>query len=60
MTLGIAAGIALAFAIIAGWMDWRRNNRDQLDKVGWVNWTLLMVLAGIAAAMLGLLAVGGL
>jgi hypothetical protein len=59
MTLGIAAGLALALAIFAGWMDWRRNNRDQLDKVGWVNWTLLMVLAGIAAAMLGLLAVGG-
>ena len=49
MTLGISAAIALSIAIFAGWMDWRRNNRDQLDKVGWVNWTLLMVLAMIAA-----------
>ncbi len=59
MTLGIGAAIALGIAILAGWLDWRRNNREQLDKVGWVNWTLLMVLAMIAAAMLGLLAVGG-
>lgn len=58
MALIIAAAIAVFVGIFAGWMDWRRSNRDQLDKVGWVNWTLVMVLAFIAAAMLGLLAAG--
>ncbi|WP_299326969.1 hypothetical protein [Parasphingopyxis sp.] len=58
MTLGAFAVAALLAGIFAGWMDWRRNNRDHLDKVGWVNWTLVMMLSLIAAAMLGLLAAG--
>lgn len=58
MTFAGFAVAALLFGIFAGWMDWRRSNRDHLDKVGWVNWTLLMVLSLICASMFGLLAAG--
>ena len=46
----------IVIAGFAGWMDRRRNNRNHLDRVGWVNWPLVMILALIGAVMLGILA----
>ncbi len=48
----------LAFSILAGWMDYRRGKREHLDKVGWVNWPLVMMLALIGAVMTLLLGLG--
>ena len=52
----VAAAVMVVIAGVAGWMDRRRNNRDHLDKVGWVNWPLIMILALIGAVMAGILA----
>jgi hypothetical protein len=53
----VAAAVALlAVAAWAGWMDRRRHNRDDLDRVGWVNWPLVMVLALVGAMMMAILA----
>ncbi|MFN2258912.1 MAG: hypothetical protein ABR601_03640 [Parasphingopyxis sp.] len=44
-------GLLLGLAATAAIMDRRRNNRDELDRVGWVNWPLVLVLALIGAMM---------
>lgn len=51
----VGAVVLLAASLFAGWMDRRRNNRELLDKVGWVNWPLVMILTLIGAVMLGLI-----
>ena len=58
MSFGVFSLGLLALSAFAGWMDWRRGNREDLDRVGWVNWPLVMMLALIGAAMSGLLAFG--
>jgi hypothetical protein len=55
-SLIVAAVALLVIAGFAQWMDRRRNDRDHLDKVGWVNWPLVMILALIGAVMLVILA----
>ncbi|NNC71650.1 MAG: hypothetical protein HKN78_02105 [Sphingomonadaceae bacterium] len=46
----------LAIAGWASWMDRRRNKRDDLDRVGWVNWPLVLVLSLVAALIFTILA----
>jgi hypothetical protein len=51
----IGAGVAVIVAVLAGVADWRRQRRDDLDAVGWVDWRSLhvvaLVIAGICAAL---------
>jgi hypothetical protein len=54
--LWAAAGAALAFALIAGLADSRRNRRRSLDKPGWMPWRGLQVAAFFAAITLAILA----
>jgi len=49
-----AAGGAAALALLATLADWARNRRRNLDRVGWMPWQLIQVLAFFAA--LGLIA----
>ena len=46
----IAAGVAVGVAVLAGVADWRRNRRDDLDRVGWIDWRSAQMFALIAAA----------
>jgi len=48
--LWTGTGIALAVAVVAGVMDWRRNRRPDFDEVGWVPWRGIQV-AGFFAAL---------
>ena len=43
------AGVALALAVLAGGMEWRRSRRRNFDAVGWVPWRGLQVVALFAA-----------
>ena len=52
-----AAGAAAALAVAAGTADWARNRRRNLDRVGWVPWQLISILAFFAALGLTALAV---
>jgi hypothetical protein len=45
------AAVAVLVAVIAGIADWRRQQRADLDAVGWVDWRSLHVFALIAAAV---------
>ncbi len=47
---------ALAFAGIAIYADRRRSNRADLDKVGFMPWPLILILALLGAAVLASLA----
>ena len=51
---------AAAFALIAGLSgigEWARGRRRNLDKPGWVPWTLVQVLAMTVALVLAALAI---
>ncbi len=52
------AGAALAVAVAAGVMDWRRHRRRDFDNVGWVPWRGIQVTALFAALACVVLAVG--
>ncbi len=45
----VVAAIAGIVAIIAGYADRRRTRRSDFEKVGYVPWTTITVLAGITA-----------
>jgi hypothetical protein len=51
-----AAAAAAGIAVAAGVADWSRNRRRNLDRVGWVPWQLVSVLAFFAALGLAMLA----
>ena len=53
--LFIASGIAAAASGYAALAERRRLKRNDLDKVGWVPWTLVQVVATVLA--IGLFAV---
>ncbi len=54
----IGAGIVLfLFAIYAAWADHRRGKRADIDKVGWINWPLVLMLSLVGAMMMAILAV---
>ena len=48
-TLWTGAGAALALAVTAGVMEWRRHRRRDFDAVGWVPWRGIQVAAFFAA-----------
>ncbi|MEO1045174.1 MAG: hypothetical protein AAFX04_07030 [Pseudomonadota bacterium] len=56
----IAAVAAVSIAIICAIMEKRRNDRDDLDRVGFMPWNLIMVLALIFAAFAAGLGLRGL
>ena len=56
MTAGwITAGVAGAVALAAGLADHRRRRRADLDRIGWVDWPTVQMLAliglGIAVTL---------
>lgn len=57
---GMAAVAAVIVAIICAIMEKRRNNRHDLDRVGFMPWNLIMVLALILAAFAAGLGLRGL
>ncbi|HEX9955372.1 MAG TPA: hypothetical protein VGB48_09195 [Allosphingosinicella sp.] len=44
-----AAGALLALAVVAAIAEHRRRKRPYLDRIGWVPWDLLQVLAFLGA-----------
>ena len=50
------AGAAAALAVVAGVAEWRRSKRRDLDRPGWIPWTLIQVMAGLAAVVAAALA----
>ena len=42
-------GAALALAVVAGVMEWRRTRRRNFEAVGWVPWRGLQVMAVFVA-----------
>ncbi|HEY0117042.1 MAG TPA: hypothetical protein VGB54_15125 [Allosphingosinicella sp.] len=53
----IAAGAAVVVAVFAGVADARRNRRDHLDRIGWVPWRGIQVIAAFALLVVLVLAV---
>jgi len=51
-----AAGAALALALVATAAEWLRARRRNLDKVGWMPWQTVQVLAFFATVGLAALA----
>ncbi|MEH3103236.1 MAG: hypothetical protein PGN12_04955 [Sphingomonas phyllosphaerae] len=51
--LYVVAVAALCVAVLAGWRDHRRRGRANPDAIGWVDWTLVQVIALIVAAIAG-------
>lgn len=45
------AGAAAALAALSSLADWKRQRRRNLDRVGFMPWTLLTVLGVLAALM---------
>lgn len=54
-----AAGLLIAVAIYGGWRDHRWTKRDDLDSVGWVDWTGVQMFALIGAAACAMVAAHG-
>ncbi|WP_343520045.1 hypothetical protein [Sphingomonas sp.] len=52
-------GAFVAVAAGSGLADWRRTKRRDLDRVGWMPWTLIQVLAMLAAVVTAALAIKG-
>ena len=55
--LWIAAGACALVAAAAGAGEWARGRRRNLDKPGWVPWTLVQVMAMTFAVVLAALAI---
>ncbi|MCW4461391.1 hypothetical protein OK349_06700 [Sphingomonas sp. BT-65] len=52
-------GAFVAVAAGSGFADWRRTRRSDPDRVGWVPWTLIQVMAMLAAVVTAALAIKG-
>nr|WP_295671593.1 hypothetical protein [Sphingomonas sp.] len=52
----IAAGVACAVAVLAGLGERRRKRRVDLDRVGWIDWPSVQMVALIAVAIFGVIA----
>lgn len=57
--LWIGVGAFVAVAAGSGLADWRRAKRRDLDRVGWVPWTLVQVMATLGAVVMAALAIKG-
>ncbi len=57
--LWIGVGAMVTLAGVRGLADWRRGRRRDLDKVGWVPWTLIQLIAVLLAVMGAALALKG-
>jgi hypothetical protein len=55
----VAAGALIGLAIFGGWRDHCLSKRDDLDRVGWVDWRTLQMFALIAAAGCAIIAQHG-
>jgi uncharacterized membrane protein YidH (DUF202 family) len=55
--LWAAAAFFAALAALAGWRDHKRAGRRDIDRPGWVPWSLVLVLAMLLAVVCGALAV---
>jgi hypothetical protein len=57
--LWIGVGAFVAVAAGSGLADWRRTKRHDLDRVGWMPWTLIQVMALLGAVATAALAIKG-
>lgn len=57
--LWIGVGAFVAVAAGGAVADWRRMRRRDLDRVGWVPWTLIQVMALLGAVVTAALAIKG-
>lgn len=57
--LWIGVGTFVAVAAGSGLADWRRVKRSNLDRVGWMPWTLIQVMAMLGAVVMAALAIKG-
>ena len=55
--LFLLAAASAAVAALASWADHRRGKRRDVDKPGWVPWSLIVVLAMLAAVVCAALGV---
>lgn len=51
MHLWTMAGASAVLAAFASFADWKRQRRKDIDRVGFMPWTLLTVLGVLAAVM---------
>lgn len=49
--LWTACAVAVVIAAVAAFADRRRMRRDNLDRVGFMPWAMIMVLALVSAAV---------
>jgi hypothetical protein len=52
-------GAFVAVAAGSGLAEWRRTKRRNLDRVGWMPWTLIQVMAVLGAVVTAALAIKG-
>lgn len=57
MWIGVGAFVAVAAG--SGLADWRRVKRSDPDRVGWVPWTLIQIMAVLGAVVTAALAIKG-
>ena len=55
--IGVGAFVAVAAGSVLA--DWRRTKRRDLDRVGWMPWTLIQVMAVLGAVITAALAIKG-
>ena len=55
--LWTAAALFAALSALAAWRDHARTNRRDIDRPGWVPWSLITILAMLLAMVCGGLAV---
>lgn len=55
----VAAGACLLLALVASVAEWRRMRRRDLNRVGWVPWTTVFVIAFMTGLALLLVAMKG-
>jgi hypothetical protein len=53
------AGALLLLAVAAAWAEHRRGKRRNLDRVGWMPWNLIQILAFLGAVVSVALALKG-